>query len=352
MSEIIIGQHVAFDLIKEHTATYQKIFVITDHNLASLYRLDHNIISITPGEQSKNLSNAESIINQILAQKPDVDSLIIGFGGGVVCDIAGFVASILLRGVDLILVPTSLIAQVDAAIGGKNAVNSPYGKNLIGSFYLPKVVIIDTDILNSLPDREYNSGFAEIIKHAFIKGDDELLFIEQCAAQLKKRDANVVYAMVKRSANIKQELVDQDFLEEKSIRTLLNFGHSFGHALEACYDYNSDVITHGEAVAWGMMLEYEFAMKLGYVVNIDGYSRLSNLLQTFDLLVFNPHMNVDEVFKYVKSDKKNKDDIISLVLPTDDRGLEVVSLKDNQLLYNFLISKAEENAYESARVIC
>ncbi len=223
---------------------YSKIMVITDENVAGLHlsrltevlfncKISTNIVTTKSGELAKSFANLEKIAEEILAKEIDRKSLIIALGGGVVGDLSGFLASILLRGIDFVQIPTTLLAMVDSSVGGKTAINSRYGKNLIGSFYQPKLVICDPDFLLSLNSRQMKAGYAEIVKAALIKDGDFFEFLNQNLEEkfLAKTDLDFLSILIAKSCEIKAKIVSADETEQEG-RMLLNFGHSFAHIFE------------------------------------------------------------------------------------------------------------------------
>ena len=237
-----------------------KCLVITDTNVASHYRnvvvgmlqldgWDPFVLALPPGEETKSPKHLTAIYDAALSWNIDRHTPVLALGGGVIGDLAGFAAATLLRGVPMVHIPTSLISQVDSSIGGKTGINHKEGKNLIGAFYQPKLVLIDTKLLYTLPRREWTSGLAEVVKHALIGDEAFFAWIESEMRQIVARDPRVVADLVYRAASIKAEVVSEDELEQGK-RAFLNFGHTFGHALEKALGYG--VLTHGEAVAIGM----------------------------------------------------------------------------------------------------
>jgi len=237
-----------------------KCLVITDTNVAGHYRnalvglmqqdgWDPFLLALPPGEETKSQLHLKAIYDAALTWNIDRKTPIIALGGGVIGDLAGFAASTLLRGLPFVQVPTSLIAQVDSSIGGKTGINHPEGKNLIGAFHQPKLVLIDTKLLYTLPRREWTSGLAEVVKHALIGDEAFFAWIESEMAPIVSRDPRVVPDLIYRAASIKAAVISEDEFEQGK-RALLNFGHTFGHALEKSLGYG--VFTHGEAVNLGM----------------------------------------------------------------------------------------------------
>ena len=234
--------------------------VVSNETVAPLYleRLEAGLagkrvatIALPDGEAFKTLATMQSVLDRLAGAGAHRDTTVIALGGGVVGDIAGFAAACYMRGVDFIQVPTTLLAQGDSSVGGKTGVNLPQGKNLVGAFHQPRLVLIDTDTLATLPDRELHAGLAEIIKHAAIRDADYFAWLEKHMPALVARDAVALGQAIRRSCEIKAEVVAADE-REGGVRATLNFGHTFGHAIEHCMGYGEWL--HGEAVAAGMIL--------------------------------------------------------------------------------------------------
>ncbi|MET3559473.1 3-dehydroquinate synthase [Bartonella japonica] len=248
-----------------------RVALITDKNVASLHlekfqtELTQNNIQTVPiiveaGEQSKSFSTLQTVINKILAARLERGDCVIAFGGGVIGDLGGFAASIIRRGMNFIQMPTTLLAQIDSSVGGKTGINSQYGKNLIGTFYQPRCVIADTCILDTLPLREFRAGYAEMVKYGLINQPDFFEWLEKNGQEVFSNGPIRTEAIV-RSCQFKAEIVTRDE-HEKGERALLNLGHTFGHMLETATAYDSDRLIHGEAIAIGMILAYQFSAQL------------------------------------------------------------------------------------------
>jgi 3-dehydroquinate synthase len=248
----------------------------------------------------------------------DRGSAILALGGGVVGDLAGFVAAVLFRGVPFVNLPTTLLAQVDSSVGGKTGVNLPEGKNLIGVFHQPRLVVADVRTLGTLPDRDFRSGLAEVVKHAMIADGELFRFLETQADAIERREPGVLQAMVARNCAIKAGVVEADEREGGG-RALLNFGHTVGHALEAALTYGT--ITHGEAVARGMLVATEVSVRRGLCPREDA-DRLAGLLARFGLLSA-ALPAFESLEKYIVTDKKRRDGVLQFVLT---RGVGSASL--------------------------
>jgi 3-dehydroquinate synthase len=315
---IVIGNGLLAD-INKHIKP-KRVLVVTDANVAKLWlptllaSLEKNgtataVFTLPAGEATKSFAHLEALMQWLLEQKPDRHTPLIALGGGVVGDITGFAASILLRGVPLIQIPTTLLAMVDSSVGGKTGINTAQGKNLIGSFYQPQQVLMDTATLATLPEREIHAGFAEVIKYGCIA--DAKFF-----ATLEKHGMRDLPSAIATSCNIKAAIVGQDEREEKDQRALLNFGHSFGHAMEAECGYDGKLL-HGEAVAVGMVMAAELSVRLGLCP--PKYPARIKALNSANGLPVSPkeirkHWNVDALLNRMRGDKKNADGKIKLIL--------------------------------------
>ena len=280
-------------------------------NLITKSTLSVNLIPISGGDQTKNMLQLTNIIEQALSYEIDRECVIIAFGGGVIGDIAGFAASVLLRGIKFINVPTTLLSQVDSSVGGKTGINSKLGKNLIGSFHQPLSVIADINILKSLPEREFRAGFAEVIKYGLIKDKNFFNWLELECENIFNYDDLKLKKLITKCCKIKAEIIENDE-KENGNRALLNLGHTFGHAIESFGNYDGKII-HGEAVAIGICLAFQFSSKLGFcsiseterVINMFKKSKLPSSLKDIpDLLITTSKMV--EKFKYDKKTRNNK----------------------------------------------
>lgn len=255
-------------------AAGRKCAIVTDTNVASLYLeplkksladfdLPHTEIIVEPGEQSKSLQCFSNVCVQILEQRLERQDVVIALGGGVIGDLSGFVAATIRRGMQLVQIPTTLLAQVDSSVGGKTAVNTKFGKNLIGAFYQPNLVLADTEALASLPAREFRGGYAEVIKYGLINNADFFYWLEKNWHGLFANEWPLADA-IRTSCKSKSEIVSRDETEQGE-RALLNLGHTFAHALEVLCDYDSAIINHGEAVAIGLCCAARFSVQLRYL---------------------------------------------------------------------------------------
>lgn len=241
------------------------------------------VITIEPGEKSKSLTTIGAIVEELLQAGTDREGFILGIGGGVVCDITGFTASVYMRGVRFGFVSTTLLSQVDASTGGKNGVNSRSAKNTIGVFNNPEFVLCDPQMLLTLPEEEYRSGLSELVKTALIRDEELLELIEENYDRIIARERDTLLRLISRAVKIKAAIVESD-MHEAGERRLLNFGHTLGHAAETEYG-----ILHGQAVAWGMVKAMEYSVEKGYLSSVS-FSRVVSLFESLGLL---PEVAID-----------------------------------------------------------
>ncbi|MCL2915316.1 3-dehydroquinate synthase [Shewanella corallii] len=315
------------------------VLIVTNETVAPLY-LDSlqsciseiartQVVQLPDGEQFKTLEWLDKIYTAALEHNLARDCVLIALGGGVIGDMTGFAAACYQRGVDFIQVPTTLLSQVDSSVGGKTAVNHPLGKNMIGAFYQPKQVVIDTDCLKTLPPREFAAGMAEVIKYGIIWDAELFDYLEQHVDALKALEPQALVYTIKRCCEIKAEVVAEDETE-RGVRALLNLGHTFGHAIEAEMGYGEWL--HGEAVAAGMVLAAETAVAMD-MLEESKLCRIKALIAAFDLPVKAPaSMDFNSFIKHMRRDKKVLAGQLRLVLPTDIGSSEVVKHNDDSLL--------------------
>ncbi|HKL25839.1 MAG TPA: 3-dehydroquinate synthase [Desulfuromonadales bacterium] len=271
---------------------------------------DVSVLQLPDGEAYKNQETLQAIYDALIEQKFDRHCGLIALGGGVIGDLTGFAAATFLRGIPFVQVPTSLLAQVDSSVGGKTGINHPRGKNLIGAFYQPKYVHIDVTVLETLAEREFASGLAEVIKYGMIADADFFTWLEDHVEPLLRRDPQVLMRAVMISCQIKANVVENDE-KETGLRAILNFGHTFGHAIETLAGYG--VIKHGEAVAIGMLVAAAIARRKGLCENAD-VDRLRKLLLRCQLPVRIPDFQPEEYLEIMKRDKKVKEGRFRFVL--------------------------------------
>ena len=262
------------------------------------------------GEFAKNLRTVESLSRALVKSGADRKSLLVAVGGGVVGDVAGFAAATYLRGIALVHVPTTLVAQVDSSIGGKTGVNLPEGKNLVGSFYPPRLVLTDPELLRTLPDREFRGGLAEVIKHAIIADAPMFAMLENDMEKVLRRDRSALGHLIPRNVAIKARVVSRDE-RESGLREILNFGHTFAHALESVTKYRC--YQHGEAVAWGMIAAAFLGHELGLTRAAD-VSRIVALIRRVGPLPAWPRVPALTLLNAMRSDKKTRSGVLRFVL--------------------------------------
>ena len=261
-------------------------------------------------EAAKNLRSVEEITRSLCRAGADRKSLVIAVGGGVVGDVAGFAAASFLRGVKLVHVPTTLVSQVDSSIGGKTGVNLPEGKNLVGAFYPPALVLTDPELLRTLSDREFRGGLAEVIKHAIIADADMFAMLEKNMEKVLRRDRSALAFLIPRNVQIKARIVSRDE-RESGLREILNYGHTFAHALESVTKYRR--YQHGEAVAWGMIAAAFLGHELG-LTRADDVSRIVALIRCLGSLPAWPSVSPAALLGAMRSDKKTRARILRFVL--------------------------------------
>ncbi len=294
-----------------------------------------SVLELPDGEQYKDWPTLNLIFDRLLGDGSDRQTVLFALGGGVVGDITGFAAACYMRGVPFVQVPTTLLAQVDSSVGGKTAINHPAGKNMIGAFYQPQRVVCDLDTLRTLPPRELRAGLAEVIKYGPIADADFLDWIEAHLDGLLARDAGALAHAVRRSCEIKAWVVGQDE-RESGLRAILNFGHTFGHAIEAGLGYGHWL--HGEAVACGMVMAADLSARLG-LVPTDFALRLKRLIERADLPVRGPALGADRYLELMRIDKKAQAGEIRFVL-LDAPGRAVLRAAPDALVREVLAANA------------
>lgn len=329
------------ELLAPHIVGRQ-VCVVTDDTVAPLYleRLCQTLAgySVLPvilptGEAFKNWSTLQQIFDALLNARHDRRTTLIALGGGVIGDMTGFAAACYQRGVDFIQIPTTLLSQVDSSVGGKTGINHPAGKNMIGAFYQPKAVIIDTDSLATLPDREVSAGLAEIIKYALIRDHAFHDWLERNMAALRRLDSVLITEAIARSCEIKAEVVAADE-REGGVRAILNLGHTFGHAIEAHQGYGSWL--HGEAVGAGMVMALDLSLALGWLSEADR-QRGVELIAAAGLPVAPPQgMQAEDFKRLMAVDKKVLDGQLRLVLLQKLGEAVVTADFDHQVLDSIL----------------
>lgn len=321
-----------------------RMVIITDANVGSIAgrRLlelmkscgfQADLVVFPGGEGHKNLTTITALAEKMVELGLDRKSVVIALGGGIPGDVAGFAASIYMRGIPLIQIPTTLLAQVDSSVGGKTGVNLPQGKNLVGTFYQPQLVFIDAIFIQSLPEREYLTGLAEVLKYGIIWDGNFFSYLEQNLVGISQRQPGCLLHMITRCCQIKADIVAQDETENGT-RALLNLGHTFGHAFEALTGYSR--YNHGEAVAIGMACASRLARHLG-VLSSEDRDRIINLILSLGLPTTFEQLASDEIISQMYRDKKSVGGRLQLVLPT---GIGTSRIFENV------------NETELARILC
>lgn len=304
-----------------------KLVIVTDENVAALHLealtgsleredIAHDTIILPPGEGTKSFDQLSDLLDRLFDIGIERGSTLVAFGGGVIGDLVGFAAAIALRGVDFIQIPTTLLAQVDSSVGGKTAINVPAGKNLVGAFYQPRLVLADTTVLDTLPVRELRAGYAEVVKYGAIDDFPFFEWLETHGADLLDGDVAARIHAVKTSCEAKARIVAEDELENAK-RALLNYGHTFGHALESATGYG-DRLLHGEGVSIGMVLAFDLSARLGLCDGQDA-ARFARHLGELGLPT-NPNAvpgmtwNAQDLVSRMATDKKVKDGKLTFIL--------------------------------------
>ena len=307
------------ELFSQHI-TGKQILIVTNEKVAPLYlkNIEQNFVGsnyelciLPDGESHKTLDSFDRIITHLMEKKFNRTCTLIALGGGVIGDLTGFAASCYQRGVKFVQIPTTLLAQVDSSVGGKTAVNHPLGKNMIGAFYQPHVVFSDISVLDTLDDREFSAGLAEVIKYGLIRDEEFFCWLEKNIKSLIERNSQALEFAIERSCINKAEVVRMDE-KETDYRAILNLGHTFGHAIETSLSYKKWL--HGEAVGCGMLIASELSKKLGFL-DQNQFNRIQSLLECVGLPK-KIHKDVDynQMFENMKVDKKSRDGILHLVL--------------------------------------
>jgi len=279
------------------------------------------VVDVPDGESAKTLAVAEASWNALLAGGLDRTSTVLALGGGAVGDLAGFVAATYMRGMNFVQVPTTVLAQVDASIGGKTAIDHPTAKNLIGAFYQPRLVLIDTSTADTLPERDFRSGLAEIVKHGIVLDGEYFADLERSVPAIRARDAATLERIIGGSCRLKAAVIERDPEEKSELRFALNYGHTIGHALETTGGFTR--FTHGEAVALGIVAEARLAARLG-VASTGTADRQVRLLDAVGLPVRASDVDVEAVLGATRRDKKSRDGRVPFVLAPQIGAYRVV----------------------------
>lgn len=314
-----------------------RLFVVTTEDVwrrhgvtleRGLARFSHDVLFFPGGEERKRLSSVEKLAEEMVRRRGDRTSIVIAFGGGIVNDVGGFLAAIFMRGIQVLQLPTTLLAQVDAAIGGKTGVNLVTGKNLVGAFHQPLAVLIDPDVLSTLPEREYRAGLYEVIKCGVIRSPDLFDLLTERHSEVLGHAPDVVERMIGESVRIKAEVVSADE-REGDLRRILNFGHTFGHALEAETSYSR--FLHGEAVAFGMRAAVYLAETLELLSSADGREIL-NTISLYGPIPSLEGISARNLVARLVSDKKTLQGKVHFVLPEKIGRVKIVSAVDETTL--------------------
>ena len=333
--DIIIGEELlskADDLVKRYSKA-QKFLIVTNETIARLYKDRLNIenaiwLVLKDGEEYKNFETLKQIIDACVENRLERQDCLIAFGGGVIGDMTGFAAASYMRGIDFIQIPTTLLAQVDSSVGGKVAINHEHGKNLIGAFYQPKVVIIDTNVLKTLDLRQLKTGLAEVLKYAFIekscgyeKDFGLYEFLKQNRQKIFALDSAVVSELTYICCTLKACVVSKDETE-KGLRAVLNLGHTFAHAIENLTNYT--VYTHGEAVAAGMKMAFKLSL-LKTFIDDEYYNKACELIDEYDLILPMQDFDKEKFYDEMFLDKKAQGGKVRFVLPKRLYEVEITS---------------------------
>jgi len=300
---------------------------------------DPNIILMGDGEEHKTPDEVISLCTQLIEGGIDRNSLVLAFGGGVIGDTGGFVAATVMRGVKYIQIPTTLIAQADASIGGKVGVNLPAGKNLFGAFHHPEMVVINPRVLYTLSEIDFSSGMAEVIKSAIIGSPHLMDLLEECPAKLKEIPLEKLEDIIYHAAHVKVDIVSRD-VHESGERMKLNLGHTLGHGIESASGYGT--YTHGQAVSLGIMASIGVSGILGLLEDENLEKRVKKLLEKFGLPANISGVDIDKILDFVGRDKKRNMGEIRYIVPRHIGHVEVVGIFDDCVLYNSLVNLKEE----------
>ena len=334
--EIDLSYTVTIDTLPELSFD-TKVAVVTNPTISKLHleyllskltAKEVHVITVPDGEEYKNWQSIEMILEGMFEVRFNRNSLLIAFGGGVIGDMTGFAASIYQRGIDFVQIPTTLLSQVDASVGGKTGFNNKYGKNLVGAFHQPKAVYADAHFLSTLPKREFAAGVAEVVKMAVCFDADFFAWLEE--ADLN--DELQLSEAVSKSVQTKAWVVAQDE-KERGLRAALNYGHTFGHVIEKETKYTG--FLHGEAVAIGMVMANDTAVALGWM-NKDEAARVKALLERYELPISYKIEDVDTFYETFYLDKKSADSAITFIIPKSLGGVEITNTIDESLIKQVL----------------
>ena len=336
--DIYVGSNI-ISILNDYTKDFDKILIFSNETIADLYfekfksTLNEKdkifYFAIKDGEEYKNIESILPVYDFMLENNFSRKSLVISLGGGVICDMGGYISATYMRGIEFMQVPTSLLAQVDASVGGKVAINHPKCKNMIGSFKNPYRVIIDVEFLKTLPKREFKSGMGELLKHSFLTKDKSYLgYIENNVEKIKNLDNKVLENIVEQSIRIKKHYVDIDPFE-KGERTFLNLGHTYAHALESFFNYKA--FTHGEAVAKGVIFDLELAL-LRKKIDKEYLKRAKNIFKLFNIDTDLIYLPSDKFISLMRKDKKNSFSKIITILLDSEGHLSKTEIKEDEII--------------------
>jgi 3-dehydroquinate synthase len=322
---ILLGAGISSNISGELRSRFPgaKFALVTNETLVNIYQkeladwsseLPMVRIAIPDGEQYKTIDTWRSVLDSLLGERLDRKTVIVAFGGGVVGDIAGFAAASFLRGVKYVQIPSTLLAMVDSSVGGKTAVDHKMGKNLVGAFHQPSLVLVDTTFLETLPRREFIAGYAELFKYSFIGGSDMVTFVSSNHKAMVGGDNKALVEGIRRSLAIKARVVESDEREETGARAVLNFGHTFAHAIERFYNFSG--ILHGEAVLWGIACACDLGLRVGTIpqMELKTYGHLLEILPRVNL-PWKP--DPEKLYEGMFYDKKVEKGKVNFVLPTE-----------------------------------
>ena len=316
----------------------QHAVVVTDENVEQPHAMNvaknlqesgvqTDLVVLPSGESTKSIEVAEQLWKKCLEVEVNRKSIIVAVGGGVIGDLAGFIAATYARGLRFLQIPTTLLAQVDSSVGGKVGINLPDAKNMVGAFWQPAGVLIDTATLDTLPAREYRAGLAEVVKYGVILDEEFFEYLERTESDINQRKPSVLIDIVERSCQLKAKIVSEDEREESGLRVVLNYGHTFAHALESVTGYRE--LLHGEAVSIGMLCASRLAEHLGRFDHAST-ERQAALLQNLGLPVAVPQVDHANILKAFRSDKKSEGNNLRFVLPSRIGKVELVEHIDPQ----------------------
>jgi 3-dehydroquinate synthase len=318
----------------------KKVLIVTDETVNDLYgkivektisikAKECKLYAIKPGEGSKHIGTMEKLYHEAVSDTLDRKSVIVALGGGVVGDIAGFLAATYMRGIDFIQIPTTLLAMVDSSVGGKTGIDLPEGKNLVGAFWQPKTVLIDPEVLSTLPKRELACGLAEVVKYGMIFDEDFFIYLENHIRELKNLNPEVYTSVIAKCCELKADVVRRDEREESGLRALLNYGHTFGHAIETITGYEK--LNHGEAVAIGMCMAASLSVadfRLDDAAELRQESLLRDLLLPTSISDVKP----SEIYNAMSKDKKVIDGQVRFILPETIGDAVMCEIPDKKLI--------------------